>query len=202
MEKLAGVLTNYVLKKDAISKKQYEIYKYGFQTGLEVLICMVVSFIIAMQLHMVLEYMFFSAVFILLRSYAGGLHLDGFLACFCCSCLVQTGILVLAKYFQFAKIAALSIIMSMIILIVLIGPVNNINRPLDEKEQNHFRKVLKYVLVGIVLITVVLSVIGLDYYLSLMAITIIVNMVSMLIGKWKYKKDMINKEKMGATCDE
>ena len=82
MEVLADFLTNYIVEKRAISKEDYEIYRYGLLTGLEILICMAVCFFIGMQMGMMVQCMIFLLVFFSLRSFLGGLHMNSFMACF------------------------------------------------------------------------------------------------------------------------
>lgn len=189
MEKLSSVLTDYILKSNAIQKESYDIYKYGFQTGMELLTCMLISFFISFQLNMVVENIVFLGIFILLRSYAGGLHLENFISCFLCSSIVQTGVLVVAKYFQMPIYVSVLIILIMLPIIKLLEPVNNINRPLDAKEQQYFSGKLKLILEAIAILTILLSILRFTYYLSLIAITIMVDIISIISGKWKYQKD-------------
>ena len=110
------------MDKGAIRKESYDIYCFGFQTAMEMVSCIVVSLFIALKMHMVLEYAIFLGIFILVRSYAGGLHLDSFWACFFCSCVVQSGVLLAAKNYQLSKIASLIIILSMVLMIKIIKP--------------------------------------------------------------------------------
>ena len=130
------------MDKGAIRKESYDIYCFGFQTAMEMVSCIVVSLFIALKMHMVLEYAIFLGIFILVRSYAGGLHLDSFWACFFCSCVVQSGVLLAAKNYQLSKIASLIIILSMVLMIKIIKPVEHANRPLEANAKKYFT--LKY----------------------------------------------------------
>ena len=55
MEYLSVILTDYILKKGIIDKKNYEIYQYGFQCFLEVSASTICSIVIALLLHMFFE---------------------------------------------------------------------------------------------------------------------------------------------------
>ena len=59
------------------------------------------------------EYIVFFSIFILLRSYAGGLHLNRFLSCFVCSCFVEIATLLFAKNYQFPSKISFFIILGM-----------------------------------------------------------------------------------------
>ena len=90
MRYLSEKITDYIIKSGAISGESYEIYQYGFQIGLEMGSCFLVSLGIALYLHMIPQFFVFTGVFMLLRTYVGGLHLNSYLGCFICSIAVQT----------------------------------------------------------------------------------------------------------------
>ena len=76
MKYLSEKITDYVIKTGAASEESYAIYQYGFQIGLEMVSCFLTCFCIAIWLHMIPEFVVFTIVFMLLRTYAGGLHLN------------------------------------------------------------------------------------------------------------------------------
>ena len=98
MEYLSVILTDYILKKGIIDKKNYEIYQYGFQCFLEVSASTICSIVIALLLHMFFECLFFFLLFIPMRSFSGGLHLKTYFSCFIGSCLILTTTLLIVKY--------------------------------------------------------------------------------------------------------
>lgn len=189
MHRLAVKLTDYILDKGAIKKESYEIYCFGFQTAMEMIACIVVSLFIALKMHMVLEYTIFLGIFILVRSYAGGLHLDSFWACFFCSCTVQSVVLLIAKNYQLSRMVSLIIILSMVLAIKIIKPVEHMNRPLEPDAKKYFQKKLNIILGGIFFGSITLFIVGGENYLSLSALTMIIIVASMIIGKWKQKFD-------------
>lgn len=187
MRRLAIKLTDYILDKGTINQESYEIYCFGFQTAMEMISCIVVSMTISVKMHMLLEYAIFLSIFILVRSYAGGLHLDSFWACFLCSCLVQAGVLLIAKNYELSRNMSFFSILNTLLAIKIIKPVEHVNRPLDQSAKNYFQKKLNIILRGIFLISMIMFGLKMDKYLSLIALTMIVIVASMLIGKWKHK---------------
>lgn len=99
MKQLSEKITEYVIKTGAVSSESYDIYQYGFQIGLEMLCCFVTCLSIATYMHMIPEFAIFTGIFMLLRTYAGGVHLNSFGSCFICSVTVQT----MAMYFNSYK---------------------------------------------------------------------------------------------------
>ena len=61
MRYLSEKITDYIIKSGAISGESYEIYQYGFQIGLEMGSCFLVSLGIALYLHMIPQFFVFSA---------------------------------------------------------------------------------------------------------------------------------------------
>lgn len=96
MRRLSEKLTEYVIKTGTVSSESYDIYQYGFQIGLEMLCCFVTCLSIAIYMHMIPEFAIFTGIFMLLRTYAGGVHLNSFGSCFICSVTVQ----IIAMYFN------------------------------------------------------------------------------------------------------
>lgn len=117
MEHLAEKLTHYIIAKGAIHKEDFEIYKYGLQTGMEMSLCMAISCLIAIHLNAFFEFLFFMIVFFPLRAYFGGIHMKHFLSCLICSCAVSTSVLILVKKYVFTN--QVSFIITMIILFAM-----------------------------------------------------------------------------------
>lgn len=59
------------MKTGIVPVESYEIYQYGFQIGLEMLFSFVVCFGVATYLHMIPEFVVYTGIFMLLRTYAG-----------------------------------------------------------------------------------------------------------------------------------
>ena len=101
MKRLSEKLTAYVINAGVVSEELYAVYQYGFQIGLEMLCCFAFCLGIAIYLHMILQFIVFTGIFMLLRTYAGGIHLNSFGACFFSSVAVQTAALLVSGRFRF-----------------------------------------------------------------------------------------------------
>ena len=149
MERLSEKLTDYIIKTGVVSEESYAIYQYGFQIGIEMLSCFLVCLGIAIYLRMIPEFLVFTGSFMLLRTYAGGLHLNSFTRCFICSVFVQTLVLLISKQCTILLPIAWVIIFCGSILIWENAPVETVNRELDTDEKAHCKKVTVKVLSGI-----------------------------------------------------
>lgn len=138
IEYLSKKITNYIIKKGIIANNDYELYQYGFQCFLELSISTICSIIIALILKMLPECILFFLFFIPLRSYNGGLHLKTYIACFLSSCMILITTLLAVKYIDIPiKISFITLI-SCIISIKIIGPVNHPNRKVNNSENKIF----------------------------------------------------------------
>lgn len=187
MKRLSEKLARYVIETDAVSEESYAVYQYGFQIGLEMLCCFVVCLSIAVYLHMIPEFAVFTGIFMLLRTYAGGVHLNSFGACFICSVAVQTLTLLIDSKYKFSVTNAWIVILVSAILILKSAPVENVNRELDNDEKEHCKKVTMKILIGIFIFAGCCTLGGLNDIVSLIALTVLVILISQYVGVVKYK---------------
>lgn len=136
MKYLSEKLTDYIVKSGVISEELYAVYQYGFQIGLEILSCFLVCFGISLYLHMIPQFLVFTGAFMLLRTYAGGVHLNSYSGCFICSTVVHTTILLVNSHYMIALPIAWGSVLISGALILKNAPVENINRELDADEKN------------------------------------------------------------------
>ena len=187
MKYLSEKITDYVIKTGAASEESYAIYQYGFQIGLEMVSCFLTCFCIAIWLHMIPEFAVVTGIFMMLRSFVGGVHLNSFSACFMCSVTVQTLVLVVNRLYTQPLNAAWGIIVLSSILIWNMAPVQSINRELDADEKRHCRKVAVKIIAGIYVFAGICTLTGMKAIVSLVAVTMAVVLISQYIGVVKYK---------------
>lgn len=185
MERIAAALTDYLVEKNAIFKDDYEIYKYGFLTGIEMLICIVICFFIAIRMDMIDIFCVFFLVFFSLRSFVGGFHMNSYVACLFCSCIVFYIMLLSVKYYPIDKNYSIILSGCEIILIYYMNPVENINRPVDENEKILFTQRIHQILIIISLVIIVMYVVNSCDYLTTITYTLTIVIISMFLGKMK-----------------
>lgn len=188
MEEIAYTLTNYLIRKNVISIERSSIYKYGFQIGLEVCLNTVISIIIAVFCHMELETLVFFAVFILLRSYAGGLHLSTYRSCLICSCMSLWGLLLVVKYLDIDNSYSIGIVFISLFMIKLIAPVEDINRPISPSELRNFRRMLNRSIIKIIALSIIFYLMELNRMLLMISATTLFMVGILVLGKINYKK--------------
>lgn len=187
MKYISGKITDYIVKTGVISEKSYAIYQYGFQIGLEMLSCFVVCLLIAIYLNMILEFVIFTMLFIPLRTYAGGVHLNNFWSCCLCSVVVQTVALLISDMYQMKPILAWTFIVMGSILIVEYAPVETLSRELDPDEKCHCKKITAKIIIGILIFGGCCTLGSMHEIVSLIAWTVAMVWFSQYIGAIKFK---------------
>lgn len=190
MQRLSIWLTDYVIRKDVVKEEERAIYEYGFQAALETILSLFLSILIAIPLNMVVEGILFFVVFIPLRSYAGGFHLEHYISCLLLSCITYSGVLFLVKLVNVPAYLSIVLIGVFVLSIWLLYPVEHINRSVDGEEDMHFKKRLKQWLVIDVLLAIAFFLFKCDTYLFLMTATFFLSSSTMLIGKVKNKRNI------------
>ena len=150
MKRVSEKLTAYIINAGTVSEELYAVYQYGFQIGLEMLCCFVACLSIAIYMHMIPEFAIFTGIFMLLRTYAGGVHLNSFGSCFICSVTVQIIAMYFNSKYKFTVGKAWLLILVSAILILKAAPVECINRELDDAEKEHCKKVTMKVLIAVI----------------------------------------------------
>lgn len=190
MEWVADKLTSCLLRKNVIGENEQELYRFGLQSGIEMMTCYLVSLVAAAYFDRIPEYLLFSLVFIPVRSYAGGLHFPSYIQCFACSCLVIGAVIFLSGRLELSPAVSLASILLMLLLLFILRPVDHENRPVDEDEQHDFKHKLRFAIFGIGVLTVILFMMNRTHYLVVVMLTLATAIISMLLGKLTGQDDV------------
>lgn len=171
-----------MIKIGIIEEEETIIYQYGFQVGLEILCCYIVSALIVIYMNKIWEYLFFLIIFIPIRMYAGGLHLKKYWTCFVGSILVQIGVLTSVHYLDFSDEFLLLLIFLLGLIIVMLGPVESNERKIEMIEMAKFCKCLFCIIIFWEGISILLYIFSKTYILSLVTVTLLLIVFSMLLG--------------------
>lgn len=183
MDKAAKVLTDYIIYKGVVKEEERQEFEYGFLIALEIGLSLLISFLLAYILHTVVEGILFFVIFIPLRSYAGGLHLERYWSCLTLSCLTFLGIMLISKYCEFGMIYEIFVLLACEFAIYMMYPIDNINRTVEEEEDRYFKSKLKKFLLLDILIAAMCIFLEKESYLLLITATFCMVVITMFIGK-------------------
>lgn len=183
MKRLANAVTRYLLKEDVICQEKYEVYCFGMQIGIEIFINVLACFFIAYLLKMIPQCVFFFSVFIPLRAYAGGFHMNKYWKCFLLSICTLSIVLIWVKY---ANINSNIIFVSALFplyYIYIIGPTGSKARALEIKEIKFFSVKLRKLCFGILILLVILRTFEISQYLLMLQSILWIMVGSMALCK-------------------
>ena len=176
MEWVAKRLTNYILAKQVISEESRAAYEYGFQTGLEQSICILVTIVAAMCMNRVWECVLLLVVFFLQRAYVKGIHMKQYWSCFLLSC----GVVIVGLYGcgRVAVSGEMEIIIALVCLLLVQLASRRFGMQEDEAAVRFFEKQRKRIAWLVVLSIFVLYVVQWENGLFVVCYTELVMLVS------------------------
>lgn len=185
MEWVAKRLTNYILAKEIITEADRAAYEYGFQTGIEQTLCIIVTLTFAACMNRVWECMLLLVVFFLQRAYVKGIHMKQYWSCFLLSCSV-----VVAGLYGCGRVV-ISGRLELVVTLVCLGIVQTAAGAFvadeDEAAMRFYNKQRRRIACLVVVITFVLYVMDWKNGLFVVCYTELVMFVSTLaqLGKEK-----------------
>lgn len=194
MKKLESLLANYAYQKQVVPSLTLESYEYIAQVALEMLSGILASIALALCLDMIAETVLFLLIYSVIRSYAGGLHLERFASCFCLSFFVTAGTLIFVKAAEVSRWMIFIMLLAGQAAFWLTEPGDNKNRKVDEEENRYFKRKLRQYLTVFAVVCIGFLLAGVRRYALLVAVTIDVAYVFMVLGK---RKDEKTKENSG-----
>ncbi len=156
--KVSESLANILINNKTIEHTQFDICKYGIQQGLIMLMNGLTIIIIGLFMHEIWYIITFLVLYVPLRNYAGGYHANDSIHCFIYSLIIVYLYLLAVKMANIKPVVCLIIMIFSCISIIILSPVPDLNKPLDNKERAVYKKRTYMVLLieSIICITVLL----------------------------------------------
>lgn len=135
MEQLAGVITAWLIRHEAIKEGQRELYEYAvhsFFLGIAPLIYAVIIGGIAGELKVSVT---LTIPFMMIRKFSGGFHAKKEWVCLVSSCLLLYGCILAASHLRHTIVFSIFVLMGVICLMAF-SPVDSENRRLEPDEKN------------------------------------------------------------------
>lgn len=138
--KLSDKLTDSLVSNGTITADDREIYHYGIQQGIILILNIVTTLLIGIISGMIWQSIVFMLVYIPLRSYTGGFHAKTSVRCYISSIILMNVVLLVMRYSTFNTLIYGILMFISGIVILLLAPMENQNKPLDEVERKVYRK--------------------------------------------------------------
>lgn len=168
-EILVDKIIENLIKNNSIDVADVEVYKFGVEATILKLLHYTSYLVIALCMDRFLEFVIIFAVFYIFRRNTGGYHAQTRIGCYLFSCAVIF-LSLFATELSFAWWGMTAISILNLIVLLILSPVQHINRKLDIEDIVCFRRRLKIVSLAFLIIYAVTSGLGLLYLVKLYTI--------------------------------
>lgn len=168
-----------------ICKGKYSIEEVRFVLNnvLMVLCHTITFFIIVCLMNFFWGGLIFYITYILLRSFAGGIHMRTPLKCYVMSILLFIIVIKLCELISINIFLLLAIIS--VIILSIIAPVDNESKRLNLKETKVYKRIIHIILILYIMIISLLYIFDLNVYVKAICSGIILETFMVIIGKLK-----------------
>ncbi len=182
--KLSEYITQQLEKGKIIQSDNRELYKYGFQQGLILVLNFITSIVISVIFGKVWESILLLAAYIPLRSYAGGHHSDSSEKCYVVSTLIMFIWMLILKFLILPTSCWGIIFLIGTAVCLVFSPVENLQKPLDEDETRVYRKCALIILAVEICLWSCLTFI-VQIFVQVIPLSIFTEAIMLVMGKMK-----------------
>lgn len=140
IEKLAKRLVAWQMEKGYLKAADQNLYQFGFELLLGQAVNLLIACLLAVVFQAYVTVFLFLVSFIPLRSFAGGHHADSYEVCTIVSNVIICAVCILAKRIPEEAILAVNLASGILcgVFIFLFAPVEDHNKPLDDRERSRY----------------------------------------------------------------
>jgi len=173
---ISNRITDKLIENGTIVNEDRELYVYGLQQGFIMLINIITTIIIGVIFGMFWQSIVFLIAYIPIRSYAGGYHARTQLRCYFISTLIIIMALLGMRMIMWTNFYCLLTAFLSSIIIIILAPVEDTNKPLSQKEKQVYRKMT------IIILGVLFNLIILFQVLGQFQISVSITMAILVLG--------------------
>lgn len=139
--RLCRKMSSSFLKNNIITKADVEIFEFGMERILSIIVSCSLLLIVGLCCNAVPESVAFFLCFYFARKYAGGYHADNYIKCNTCYLLTFILALIGTKYIMdqfYLDIVMIIISIFVMVTVLLFAPINNPNNPILPGKEGRF----------------------------------------------------------------
>lgn len=136
----AEIITQKLQKNNTVTSEQYDLCRFGFQQGLTILLNLLTTICIGVIMGEFWQSVLFMIAYAPLRSFAGGYHAKTSILCYVYSILMMITVLFAIKLPLFNDFICIIAFLVSCVIIAILSPVEDSNKPLDYVEIKVYRK--------------------------------------------------------------
>ncbi len=171
MEKVYSNIATWLVKNTEGTNDDFDIYKYGLQTGFEQFIYIITCLTIALILNSAIPMILIIAILFLVRAYIGGFHFENALPCYLFSVATSISILVLSNITIGNKFTFL--LGNILLIIVSYVCLSNDSKDLEKDEYKFYLKKLSRNLILIFILNIIMFLFSRNQELRIVCYTLV-----------------------------
>lgn len=167
-----------------------ELILYGIHSMIEYIFNIFTTMVLGLLFGLVIESLVFLVSFSFIRTYAGGYHSRTALSCYFISVGIVLSVLLVLRMGVMNSAYSFLLVAISVPVVLILAPVQDINKPLDKSETNVYRK-RSYILLAINILVFLISHIWEIYFIShTISISMFVLSIALVLGKVKNIKSL------------
>lgn len=188
-QKISVRLTDMLQDNGIIQSENRKICEYGIRQLFIILLNIISDVFIGILFGMMSESIIFLIAYMSLRRFAGGFHSRSPVMCYVYSMIIIAGNLWIVKIWLSDKIIISILLLLLIgsILIFLLSPVEDMNKPLDMLEYKVYHKKCFFILIVEIIFYAVVSIVNLRKAAVVISVAVFNLGLIVLLGKVKNK---------------
>lgn len=188
LESLAYRIGDDLVRSGVVKEEDAAICVYGINQILAYALNVSSTLIIGMMFGVLLEVAVFMTAYIPLRSFAGGYHAKTPLRCYIFSVIMLIIISIGMRYLSVAEWVYYAVLSAAILVVLVLSPVEDQNKPLDETERKVYKKRAAIIAAVELVIGLAFKLFGLDSLFVAMVYSFAVLCFMLVIGAVKNKR--------------
>ncbi len=183
--KIIQRVTDELVSNKIIDSEDSELYTYGLRQGALILLNILTILTVGKMFGMLWESLIFMVTYIPLRTYAGGYHARTQLKCYISSVVLIVAVLLGIRFIPWTNFIIITISIISGLIIYILSPVEDINKPLDAAEVKAYREKARIILTFELSVLVVLVVLGESNVTECVVVSLFALSLMLVLGKIK-----------------
>lgn len=183
--KIIQRVTDELVSNEIIDPEDSELYTYGLQQGALMLLNIFTILIVGKIFGMLWESVVFMVTYIPLRTYAGGYHARTQLKCYISSVALIVAVLLGIRFIPWTNFIIIMISIISGLIIYILSPVEDSNKPLDVAEVKVYRKKARIILALEFGVFILLVNLGVKSIATCLSISLLSLSMMLICGKIK-----------------
>ncbi len=183
LEKISNKFAAKLVDTGIISESDADVYVFGFYQIVMLLLNVVTTLILGAAFQCVLFCILLNAAYIPIRVSAGGHHADNPVKCYIHSTLIIAVLLAIIKWINIPSVILVAMLVLSTLVILILAPVETENNPLDEVEQQVYRRRTIIVLVIELMICLVCFCLSKSSIVQVIALALLTESIMLVAGK-------------------